>query len=258
MTRDCGRELAVTPAFTGHALLALLLICSLGQACSADLRLSEKQTVPQWSISSDPTLVIGTEGDPHYEFFRIVDVAALPNAGLVVAEGGNQELRVFSGAGEFLRTFGGSGDGPGEFRNLARVATRGDTILALGQAFRAAAQLRVFHAEQGLLWGATVRPENESGAVTPANILSSRALLVIRGGWRAATAPPEGTVVRDTLTLGIERKGISDGELAGGIPQPILVLLRSRARRRGAANHGPLHTGCVAGDWRIRRQDLVG
>jgi hypothetical protein len=203
MTRDCGRELAVTPAFTEYVLLALLVICSLGQACSADSRSSEKQTVPQWSISFTPTLVIGTEGDPHYEFFRIVDVATLPNGALVVAEGGNQELRVYSGAGEFLRTFGGSGDGPGEFRNLARVAARGDTILAFGQAFRAPARLRVFHAEQGLLWGATVRPENESGAVTPANILSSRALLVIRGGWRAATAPPEGTVVRDTLTLGI-------------------------------------------------------
>jgi hypothetical protein len=191
-------------AFDSHvSLMTGLVICLLGHGCANDTRSAQEEAVSHWSVSPEPSVVIGQEGDRRYEFFYIVGAATLSDGYLVVADGGSQELRVFNRDGEFVRAHGGNGDGPGEFRRLTDVRTRGDTILAIDSPFRAAARLQVFHAARGLIWGTTLRPEDESTAVTPSVMLSSRALLALRGGLRAATAPPAGTIIRDTLTLGI-------------------------------------------------------
>jgi len=185
------------------AAITALAICFGGLACSNESGQPHQQALPVWSISAAPSFVIGEEGDPHYEFFRIVGAATLPDGSLVVADGGSQELRVFDRRGRFQRALGGSGEGPGEFGAIGAVTTRGDTILAVDQPFGAAPRLEVFHAIEGHLGGVTLRPEGESGLVSVVAILTSKVLIVMRGGWRVGTPPPEGTVVRDTATYGI-------------------------------------------------------
>ncbi len=183
--------------------LAALAICILGQACTNESARTDERALLRWSISAEPSFVIGHENDPHYEFFHIVGAAALPDGDLVIADGASQELRIFDRKGTFKRTLGGSGEGPGQFNGIHAVATRGDTILAVDQPFGRAPRLELFHAVKGYLGGVTLRPEGESGLVSVVAISTSKSLLVMRGGWRAGTAPPVGTVVRDTQACGI-------------------------------------------------------
>jgi hypothetical protein len=176
-----------------------------GAACTGDQREADGVNIPEWTISPTPHVVIGTEGDPHYEFSRVSGVALLPDGGVAVADGGSQEIRVYDASGTYLRSFGGTGDGPGEFRALGTIRTSGDSILAIGQAFRAPARFQIFDAEHGYVDGAVLRPAAEPRGVAPRAIVSPTTLLAVSGpGWRVMPrAPPAGTLVHDSVTLGL-------------------------------------------------------
>jgi len=200
--------LNVTRAVAVRVVPIVGLVASLAdQACTNEPRPTRPPGVSEWSVSTEPYSVVGREGDPHLEFHHIAGVATLRDGGLVVADGASDQLRVLSRSGEFIRVFGRSGDGPGEFRGLAGIMTSGDTILAFDRPFRAAARFQAFREVEGFVWGTTLRPRDGSPSATPAAILSSLALVVMRGGWRVVTPPPEGTIARDTVTLGVVQLG---------------------------------------------------
>jgi hypothetical protein len=184
-------------------VLAVTVLVPFIAACAGETRTMGDNGVPNWSVSPEPVVEIGIEGDPRYEFYWVVGVATLSGGGVVVADGGSQELRVFGASGEFLRTFGGKGDGPGEFRNLSGINVRDDSIIVMEGMF-GPARVHVFDTEEGFQWGASLRPDGAASGVTAMAILSTNALVVTSGaGPRAATPPPDGVVKRDTLTLGI-------------------------------------------------------
>jgi hypothetical protein len=95
-------------------------------------RVSVGPELPRWLVGPDPELRMGVlDGDPAYQFFRIVFAATLTNGRIVVADGDARELRFFSGAGELVQRVGGRGQGPGEFEDLTRVfLLPGDSLLA--------------------------------------------------------------------------------------------------------------------------------
>lgn len=86
---------------------------------------------PRWRLEPTPALSIGvTEGDPHYEFARIVGVVS-HRAGYLVADGIAGEIRQFDGKGVHIKSVGGTGEGPGEFRQLRWLGKRTDgSVLA--------------------------------------------------------------------------------------------------------------------------------
>jgi len=191
------------------ALPAVVAVCSLALACSRPPRDTNGPSIAEWTVSAEPMVVIGREGDPHYEFSRVSGVAFLRDGGVVVSDAGPQEIRVYDPEGTYQRTFGGAGDGPGEFGMLGAIKTRGDSILAMGQAFRAPARFQLFDAERGYVEGAVLLPSGEPGGVAPRAIVSPTALLVAAGpGWHVVTdLPPEGTLQHDSVTLGILQVG---------------------------------------------------
>lgn len=85
-----------------------------------------------WTVDAEPLLDLAKSGEgPDHEFFRATDANRLSDGGVVVADDGDDEIRVFSPEGDHLRTLGRPGDGPGEFRRLRQVmALPGDSILA--------------------------------------------------------------------------------------------------------------------------------
>lgn len=193
------------------ALSTLAVVWSVALACSRAPREGNEPSAPQWTVSAEPAVVIGREGDTHYEFSRVSGVAFLPDGSVVVADAGPQEIRVYDADGTYLRTFGGAGDGPGEFGMLSAVKARGDSILAVGQAFRAPARFQIFDAERGYVDGTVLLPPGEPGGVAPRAIVSPTALLVAEGpGLRIVRdIPPAGTLQHDSLTLGIIQVGDS-------------------------------------------------
>lgn len=71
------------------------------------------------------------EGEEPYMLYGAVTSVRLSDGGIVVANIGTQEVRMFDESGTHLVTWGGSGEGPGEFRSLSRVASwPGDSIIA--------------------------------------------------------------------------------------------------------------------------------
>ncbi len=85
-----------------------------------------------WHIDPEPLLDLTLSGTgTNHEFYRARSVKQRPDGSLAVADRGSQEVRVFSETGEFRGSFGGPGEGPGEFVNLWRIESAGDTLLAL-------------------------------------------------------------------------------------------------------------------------------
>ena len=85
-----------------------------------------------WRIGPAPTASIGVlEGEEPYMLHYATDAAKLYDGRIVVANGGDGQLRVFDARGTHLDTWGGEGEGPGEFRSLREVARwPGDSIVA--------------------------------------------------------------------------------------------------------------------------------
>lgn len=86
----------------------------------------------RWTVDPEPLVDLTATGDGReHQFFRVVGGTRLSDGTIVVADDGDDELRLFSPEGEHLRTLGGPGEGPGEFIRLGRVtALPGDSILA--------------------------------------------------------------------------------------------------------------------------------
>ncbi len=82
-----------------------------------------------WTVAPRPNLRIGVvDGDPRYQFDRVLLAARATDGRIVVADGGSQEIRVFDPDGGHLVSMGGEGDGPGEFRSMNDAVLIGDTI----------------------------------------------------------------------------------------------------------------------------------
>jgi hypothetical protein len=85
-------------------------------------------SIPAWLVSDTPSRSIGvTLGDQRFEFSQIIDVAPHP-AGILVADGGSNLIRVFDNDGNHLRDLGGTGEGPGEYRRLSWLQVLHDSL----------------------------------------------------------------------------------------------------------------------------------
>lgn len=74
----------------------------------------------EWTVGPDPILRLGVvEGDPAYQFNGITGLARGVEGGVVVADGGSQEVRFFDSSGAAQVRVGGKGEGPGEFIGLS-------------------------------------------------------------------------------------------------------------------------------------------
>ncbi len=111
--------------------IGLLAACASGAEPPAGIRVRDsagisivENTRPlapdsiAFRVDSVPVLEIGGSSDSHGEFGRVAGVARLRGGTIVVADGNNNELRLFDSTGAWLRSVGHKGGGPGEFQQL--------------------------------------------------------------------------------------------------------------------------------------------
>lgn len=97
------------------------------------VRVTNTGTPPRWRLAQVASIgpkSVRETGAPD-EFGRVYDVATGPGESVYIADGLNNEIRVFGLDGLHRRTFGRSGEGPGEFTRLYSVAWLDDRLLAL-------------------------------------------------------------------------------------------------------------------------------
>ena len=103
---------------------------------SADVRIIENPRPPDgsrvWLVGPEPSVSIGErEGRDPYMLHQVRDATKLNDGRILVANGGDDELRVFDASGIWLESWGGRGEGPGEFGDLSHVDSwAGDSVIA--------------------------------------------------------------------------------------------------------------------------------
>jgi len=82
-----------------------------------------------WRLADTPSVVIGQdEGAREYELAGVPGALRLADGTLVIADHGSDEIRYYSPRGVHLRSVGRHGEGPGEFRWIAWIGQRADSV----------------------------------------------------------------------------------------------------------------------------------
>lgn len=113
-------------------LTVALMSSVLGATSCGDAMGSGAQgTIQSWSLSEEPTVVIGgTDEREGYLLHRIFGATRLGDGRIVVANGSSLELKYYDPEGMHLFNAGGQGEGPGEFRTFGGFTRLpGDSVL---------------------------------------------------------------------------------------------------------------------------------
>jgi hypothetical protein len=218
--------------------LALLWVASFAGAASAQRQL------PQLRVGQRPSLTIGKEGDPLYEFTRVAHTIELPSRQLVVVDAQSSELRVFGSDGRFVRSLGRGGSGPGEFRRISSVFSAGDSIIVWDSTLR---RLTTYLASGELV------------STTPVTLTSEKRFDIVgrlkNGTWLLATPTlptldrPAG-LYRDSVGVGVMSTEI---KWIGVFPGPMLWVYKPNPNAAhglavGIAAFSPWTRTLAAGD----------
>jgi hypothetical protein len=106
---------------------AILLGSALLMACGPPG--NEAGEAPEWSLSTEPTLVIGNDSVPELTFGSIGGIASLAGGEIAVLDGRATEIRVFDSRGGYLRTIARRGKGPAEFTAIDWIQGFADSVL---------------------------------------------------------------------------------------------------------------------------------
>ncbi len=107
----CGGDEPSSPGVTVRDSAGIEVVTNVRPAWGGDAG---------WTVGETPLLRVGVvDGDPAYQFSMVAGAVRLAGGGVVVADGGFQEVRFFDADGAHVRSTGGTGSGPGEFTGLA-------------------------------------------------------------------------------------------------------------------------------------------
>ncbi|MEZ4416760.1 MAG: hypothetical protein R3E10_13510 [Gemmatimonadota bacterium] len=179
----------------GSALLfvswaGLLSGCGAGESASAvAVRDSAGIRIVEHAEDSDskpvrPTLLLRIEDEA---LFRVTGAVRLPEGGVVVANGGSSEVRLYDASGALRSTSGGAGEGPGEFRSLNVLRRLEDGTLAVYDS--RLRRVQRFDPDGALLGSLTVGETDAPGNVRGIFVDGS---LVVRGVTGGGGMPQQG------------------------------------------------------------------
>ena len=117
-------------AVISPVLLATLLA---SEACGGDVDPGPRDASASWTLSEEPSVVIGGADEREgYLLHQVVGATRLSDGRIVIANGSSLQLRYYDPEGKHLFDAGGEGEGPGEFQSLDHFTRLpGDSILAL-------------------------------------------------------------------------------------------------------------------------------
>lgn len=84
--------------------------------------------LPEWTLSAEPTVVLGDGSDERSQLYRVFGAATLPEGGIAVLNQSSREILVFEPEGSLRLAIGGEGEGPGEFRLPTSMMVRDGSV----------------------------------------------------------------------------------------------------------------------------------
>lgn len=194
-----------------------------------------------WQMSREPVVTIGSvDGEEVINRLasssvgRTASAAFLSEERIGIADGGDNEIRIYDRAGSRLSTLGGSGEGPGEFRRLGGIAAfaEGDSVVAWeAPEFRAGLRMVVFASGGEFVRESRLESTDhpvlvgvfEDGAV----LTGQRPTLVSPGA--VSERPPPG-ISRPPITYEIHSDAGLSGRTLGPVPGPETFTSANGAR----------------------------
>jgi hypothetical protein len=147
-------------------------------------------------LDTVPRLEIGSEGDPRFQFDRIVGAGRLENGEILIVDRGSKSLRWYSGSGEFKREAGGTGYGPEDFQDpVAAYVVEGDRVFVYDGRLR---RLSEWSGNGHVKNSWTMQPTANGHVLNPVGLIGTDFIL---SAW---IVPSEsqyvaGSLLRDTL-----------------------------------------------------------
>ena len=169
-------------------------------------RLDAQKSIPEWTVTSSPALIVEDDGTAQTEFTQIRGALRLSSGLIAVANGATNDIRLFDEHGRFVRSFGRTGAGPGEFRSLGWVGRSHDTAFVFDHGLRRITPV-VLGREPELLDAALLTASGQRGPVHVNGRLRKGSWMVqtyTSPGW---TGPPG--VHRLRASVGVVAQGAS-------------------------------------------------
>lgn len=210
---------SATAALGTMVLAAALGACASGEPAGAAAFVRDsagvqviENSAPAWSdaealrLAAEPSLVIGSaDGDETQQLFRVQGVHRFADGGIVVANAGSSELRLYDTAGGFVHAAGGEGGGPGEFTNIFWMSVAaGDSLFVYDLR---AGRFSVFGGSVDFVRSFAPAAAGRPMLVQPVGLLNDGSVLVTQRS-REAGPPPNG-LIRDTVAFArLTREGV--------------------------------------------------
>ncbi len=175
---------------------------------------STSSSVPVLTISDAPSFEIGDMvGDGGQALAFVEDVLPLENGELAILDSGADQVLIFDSSGERVRTMGREGDGPGEFRDPARMMLEGDSLFIFDEGDRSISTLTLDGAYQGEVRGSELAGDDSPELHV---LYHGRYMLdgVLKGDSRARAKR-----VADQIPFPLDRPGVRYARVAqnGGL-----------------------------------------
>ena len=112
------------PGTSGGRPPGTLLLAAVPAFAACEVAEDTSTGAPPWTVGAEPITIYGSAGDdPDAGFGYVADVARGPDGSIATADGLLNSLSFFSADGELLATAGRTGEGPGEFSEIAGLAS---------------------------------------------------------------------------------------------------------------------------------------
>lgn len=181
--------------------------------------------LPEWGVVGEPVVDLGGGDQPAEEFTSLRGAVRLPDGGLLLSEGGSNELRVFDADGNYRATWARRGQGPGEFTGISTpMPGAADSILVVD----AQAQRTAVFAPDGRFVRQVVHPRSAEATTHLALMghLPDGTLVLQSTNFGNAPTTLGGPITRDTFAIVATGEGAVALDTIALVPGPELFAVQ--------------------------------
>ena len=160
--------------------------------------------IPDWSVGSSPSLVIGSESDSLAQFGRVAGAIRFEDGAILVADAAVSELRLYSARGQFIQRLVGRGQGPQELRTISWMQRVDGHRVAVADGANGSVKLVGRDGQVEIAYSSSGQMSLQGSEFVRA-VFGDGRLLMGPGRFTQLVAE-EATITRDSMTIGVRNQ----------------------------------------------------